>query len=59
MTKDGRFGACEVGDYDVWVVVFVNLEESGQVLIVKGVTLLFEDCLDAICLYVRSGRQQE
>ena len=45
-SEDRGFGASEVGDYDVWVVVFVDLEEGGEILIVEGVALLFKTTIN-------------
>jgi len=41
-SEDGGFGTSKVGDYNIWIIVFVDLKESGKVLIVEGVALLFK-----------------
>lgn len=45
VAEDGGFCAAEGGDYDVWVIVFVDLQESCEVLIVKRETLLFQTAI--------------
>jgi len=66
MTEDGGFCAAEGGYYDVGVVVFVDLQEGGEILIVEGVALLFKTtisyckgmgvhCLNTISFDVGAG----
>jgi hypothetical protein len=40
--KYGGFCSTEVGYYNIWIVVLVDLKQSSEILIVKRVTLLLE-----------------
>ena len=46
MAEDGGFCATEGGDYDVGIIVFVDLKEGGEILIVEGVALLFKTAIN-------------
>jgi hypothetical protein len=47
MAEDRGFCAAEGGDYDVGVIVFVDLQEGGEILIVERVTLLFKTTINS------------
>jgi hypothetical protein len=44
--KDGGFCATKVGNDYIRIVVFIDLKESSEILIVEGVALLFKTSIN-------------